>query len=104
MQSEKNLNQDVEVADCAIIYDAETGDIVGSHTLGAVGQHAEEGRRRFESLLRHQVEILEKRHGRKLAIHRSPELTKLTSLHHRVDVATGRLIEHAQRTRRIKVE
>ena len=104
MQSEKKLSPDVAVVDRAIIYDAETGEIVGSHTFGVAAQLSEEGRRRFDSLLSRQVKTLEERLGRKLAVHRSPEATQLTSLHHRIDLATGRLTEQTQGIARIKVE
>ena len=104
MHGEPKLNQDVEVIERAIIYDAQTGEIVGSHTFGASGQLSEAGRQRIESLLQGQLADLEQRHGRKLAVHRSPEASKLTALHHRVDVSTGRLIELPKAPGRTKVE
>jgi hypothetical protein len=104
MHSDTHLNQDAEILDRAVIYDAETGEIIGSHTFAAAGKPSDAAHERFESLLRREVEELERRHNRKLAIHRSPELNRLTSLHHRVDVASGRLVEHAKPPAWTKVE
>ncbi len=104
MSSEHKLNHDVEVLERVIIYDAQTGEIVGSHTFGTTGPISEAGRQRLESLVRNQAADLEKRHGRKLAIHRSPEAAKLGALHHRVDIASGKLIELTGAPGRTKVE
>jgi len=74
----------------AIIYDPETGEILGSHSFGATGQVSEQTSRRFEALLRSQIDMLEKRHGCKLAVHRSSESKQLHTLHHHIDPSTGR--------------
>jgi hypothetical protein len=103
MGSDTHLNPDVEVIDRVVIYDTQTGEIVGSHTLAAAGKLTDAMRQRFESSIRRDTEEMEKRHNRKLAIHRSPELNRLTSLHHRVDVATGKLVEHGTHPVRVKV-
>jgi hypothetical protein len=50
------------------------------------------------------LSALEKRHNRKLAIKRSPELKGLTTLAHHIDLASGRLVEQAPPPGRIKVE
>ncbi len=94
MQPEKSMDQDFEIADRAIIYDPETGEIVGSHTLGR--QVSETARRRFDSVLSSQVKSLESRLGRRLSVHHSPEAIRLNSLHHSVDLATGELLENPQ--------
>jgi len=93
MQPENSLQQDFEVADRAIFYDRETGEIVGSHSLGSVGQPSEAARARFDSQLAAHVQSLAARLGRELAIHRSAEAARLQSLHHSVDVASGQLVE-----------
>lgn len=93
MPSHNTLNDDVELVERALFYDAETGDIVGSHCFGASGGVSEQGRRRFESLLQTQLEELQKRHNRTLAIHRSKAANQLTTLNHRLDVSTGELVE-----------
>jgi len=105
MDSEKKLkHDDVEIVARAVFYDPETGEIVGSHTFGATGQLSEAANKRFESILHAQVQSLEKRHGRKFAVHRSTEANQLKSLHHRVDTSAGRLVELSQGPGRIKVE
>ncbi len=76
-----------------IFYDPQTGEIVGSHSFGSSGAISEATHQRLESLIRDQLEALEEQHGRKLAVLRSAEAAKLTSLHHSVDPSTGRLVE-----------
>ncbi len=104
MSSDTHLHADVEIIDRVVIYDAQTGEIVGSHTFATAGKPTDAARQRFESALRRDVEEMEKRRNRKLAIHRSPELTRLTSLHHRMDLASGKLVETETPRARIKVE
>ncbi len=104
MRSDTHLNADIEVIDRVVIYDAQTGEIVGSQTFGAAGKPSDAARQRFESALQRGVEEMEKRRNRKLAVHRSPELNRLTSLHHRVDIASGKLVEAGPPPARIKVE
>jgi len=104
MRSDTHLNADAEIVDRVVIYDAQTGGIVGSHTLAAAGKPTDTARQRFEASLRRNVEEMERRRNRKLAIHRSPELNRLTSLHHRVDVASGRLVEEGKPPARVQVE
>jgi hypothetical protein len=105
MLTQKSVNQDFEVADRAIIYDPETGEIVSSHSLGSVGQPSEAARIRFDSQLAGHLRTLEARIGRRLAVHRSAEAVRLNSLHHSVDLATGQLVERPGHTARtIKVQ
>ena len=104
MNQDSHLNQDAQVVDRALFYDAETGEIVGSHTFAVSAKVTDATRRRMESMLHKELEEVQRRCNRKVAIHRSAELNRLTSLHHRVDIATGRLVEHGTTPARIKVE
>src|SRR5208282_4704216 len=71
VESERNLNQDIAVVERVIFYDPQTGEIVGSHSFGSSGAISEAARERFESLIRTQLEALEKQHSRQLAVLRS---------------------------------
>lgn len=98
------LSPGVSLDQNAVGRDAETGEIVGSHTFAVSGNATEAARRRMESILRTEMEEMQQRRNRKLAVHRSPELNRMTSLHHRVDIASGKLVEYGTPPARIKVE
>ena len=102
----EEMKPDVEIVEPAIFINMtlKPGEILGSHSFGATGQVSEQTSRRFEALMRAQVDTLEKRHGRKLAVHRSSESKQLHTLHHRIDPSTGRLIEHPLVPGRTNVE
>jgi hypothetical protein len=104
VEYERNLNQEIAVVERVIFYDPQTGEIVGSHSFGSSGAISEAARQRLETLVRNQLEALEKQHSRKLAILRSAEAAKLTSLHHSVDLSTGRLVELPHGPTRIIVQ
>jgi len=93
MDNENLLNDDIQPVERVILYDPEGGEIVGTHIFGASGTPSDEARKRFESILQRDVAEREKHRKGKLALHRSEEANRLTSLHHRVDVRTGRLVE-----------
>jgi hypothetical protein len=95
VQPDRPPTQEVQLIDRVVIYDTETGAIVGSHTFAASGPVSEGARERFEALLERQVADLGKRHNRTFAVKRSAELLKLTTLAHRVDLASGGLVEQA---------
>jgi hypothetical protein len=104
MDHHKDLHADAQIVEVALIYDSRTGDILGSHTFATASAVTEDARRRFEALLEKEVAQLEQRHGRKLAVHRSEEARVLKSLHHRMDVASGRLVGLGAPPVRLKVE
>ncbi len=104
MESDRNLTQDIAVVERVIFYDPQTGEIVGSHSFGSAGPISEGASPRFESLVRNQLEELEKQYSRKLAVLRSAEAAKLNSLHHSVDLSTGRLVELPHAPNRITVK
>jgi len=104
MHSATHLHHDAEVIDRALFYDVETGEIVGTHTFAVSATVTEAARRRMESMLEIEMREMQQRRNRKLAIYRSPELNRLTSMHHRVDVTTGKLVEYGTPPVRIKVE
>lgn len=99
----EHLHPDVEVVEVALLYDTGTGEIIGSHILATAGPVTESARRRFEGALQKEIVELEQRHNRKLGIHRSAEANGLKSLHHRIDVATGRLVEKGAPPLRLRV-
>jgi hypothetical protein len=93
MESDRLLYKGIQPVARAVIYDPETGAIVGSHSFSASGGLTERARQKWESVLQRQMADLEKRHNRNLAIYRSPELMELSTLSHRLDVASGRLVQ-----------
>lgn len=102
-RNESKLSTDIEVLERAIIYDAATGEIVGSHSFAVAEGASASDHQKFDALLRQQVEAMERRLTRKLRVLRSPELIQMNSFHHRVDVGTGRLIEHELPPETLKV-
>lgn len=104
MDHHEDLHPDADVVEVALFYDSRTGDILGSHTFATASAVSENARCRFEALLAQEVAQLEQRHGRKVAVHRSEEARRLKSLHHRIDVATGRLVGSGLPPVRLKVE
>jgi hypothetical protein len=55
MDNENFPSDDVQVVERVIIYDPETGEIVGSNIFGVTGKPSDAARRRFESLLQRDV-------------------------------------------------
>jgi hypothetical protein len=103
MNKEPLPEDDIQLIERVIIYDPETGQILGTHIFGACGKPSDEARRQFEGILQRDVADWEKRRKGKVALHRSDEANRLTSLHHRVDVRTGRLVD-IPAPLRVKVE
>jgi len=93
MDKQDQLTDDIQPLERVIIYDPESGEILGSHIFGASGKLSNVARRRFESVLQRDLAEREKHRNGKLGLHRSEEANRLISLHHRVDLKTGRLVE-----------